>query len=180
MGSEMCIRDRTYNVKQELVLDVDGDTLVYVLDTKSNWVATTLLRETSEYLFPMDDDVYFDLSRMKGLCQYLYSVMPYVSVESFSKQLYPRRHELPNGQQSSYRVLQFGLRRMIALLNGVVSKSEKERGFDSLVISDEKELAEFRKQFDAIQWPQEYYDLVEFIIESGPDYVKASVDEPAA
>lgn len=163
-----------FQTERQLELVIEEKIVNYTIFIKPNWMSCTLLGGIREYLFPMDNDVYFELSRFKNLYPYLCSTLPFLSKEAFLTELFSRRHELPNGDLSSYRVAQFGIRKMIGALNNVVSIYNIKAGFDEVVVSDRNELTKFKQQFDAVPWPEEYYNLVDFVIESGPEFPKAS------
>lgn len=159
-----------------LELEFGGSKKQYTFENDGAWLATGLLTEVLEYIFDIAPHPIFDPSRVAKLFEYLKSAMPQIPTQAYDKCLYGHRHELANGELSSFRVRQSVVRRLVALLQGVVNKTQRQFGVSNIRAFDVNELKRFKEMLESIDFPPSYYELADFVVQYGEHYPKASID----
>ncbi len=146
--------------------------------TRPDDLCTTLIMGLRDYLFKTDENEfrrqYKTYDRYKPLTGYFLSIFPKINSECFELTLYDRFHSI-NGRRSGFGHNQARIRSFIAQLWGIPTKLQVEDGLDAPPINDIEFHAYLKKSIEGLTMPDEYYRLLDFLIESGTDGIQMSV-----
>jgi len=136
-----------------------------------------VLSGSAKYLFRDDGDEYDYFKRGKPLVNYLPSVLPHLNKACYVLKRYKRRNFDEHGNPVSYSSWQAIMRGFIAKMNGVRPSWELEELEDENepVFKRDPEMFEWLKiEMNKLDLPEEYYQLEEFVLKHGENYLDAS------
>ena len=167
-----------FNNQHKLDIECENQNVEFMIDVDPTSQFALLLGGISRHLFHMEQEYTSDPARVTGLYDYFFSCLPYIDNNIFSIKRYPRRHKNDNGKLSNYSSKQARLRYFIGWTYGVLERIEIEHyKFEKVRVCDDDELQAFKNKFETlISCKEEYFALVDFIKEAGPDYIDASSD----
>lgn len=168
----------SFAFEREITIDLKDESVSWTIEIDPTYQFGSLLLLMSEYLFDMDETYLTDPDRVNSLGEYFFTCLPHIDENIFSKTLYHRRHVSDDGTPSNYSSKQSVLRRFIALMYGILRKSEIEnKKYQEVIVYKPNELEDFKVMFEAnVPNSDKYFELVEFIKEAGANYPKATIN----
>lgn len=117
-----------------------------------------------------------NISIFKALIPYFLSIYPYMSSICFESKL-PDSDEFEGDDgQKYFEKYWIWNRWLLTTLNGFISEYEEEEDIEELVCNDEAALTQLREGLDALQMPEEFYRLQEFVQKHKGESLYASED----
>jgi hypothetical protein len=162
----------TYQKDREITLNHNGRTVTINVNIDVDELAHELMSGIIDYLWMKDEGE--NICIFKSFIPYFLSIYPHMSPCCFSTTL-PDESEFIGDDGKEYRRSWYIWNRwLLTTLNGFITKYEIDDGIDELVCNDEDALTQLKDGLKALQMPEEFYRLQEFVLKHKGKSLKAS------
>ncbi len=162
----------TYQKDRVITLNHSDKTATIPVIVNVNELSQNLLSGIIDYLWGKDEGE--NICIFKSFIPYFLSLYPHMSPCCFSTTL-PDESEYVGDDGKEYRRSWYIWNRWLqTTLNGFITEYEEDADIDELVCNDEDALKQLKDGLNALQMPEEFYRLQEFVLKHKGDSLYAS------
>jgi len=162
----------TYQQDRVVTIKHNDRTATIPVNVNVNELSFSLLSGIIDYLWGKDEGE--NICIFKSFIPYFLSLYPHMSPCCFSTTLPDKSEFIDNDGKQYSRAWYIWNRYLLTTINGFITKYEVDDGIDELVCNDDDALKQLKEGLNALQMPEEFYRLQEFVLKHKGESLKAS------